>query len=405
LKLPFLLSCALLLVSPAATHAAESAQDYLIFEDGASGPLPESLEFHHGSWKFSNGAMLGEQVPTEKHTATIKALMAFDQMKVEWKMKFLVPKEHFLFVAWPANSSGHAMDFTFTPDTGDFALVRPKMQDKPSAVLAKGKLTKLDTDWHEVTCIHDGPNFTLTINGVTITAADESFNRPMGPFYLNGGGFNGAKYLVKDLKVTALPGSPLTRPLLPPTPPKSAAGVLNPERINVTPAAYTPRADDILLADFEATDLGDWKATGTAFNPGVRKNTVTGLLGKRCINTYLEGDKSIGTLTSPPFAIQRKHLNFLIGGGNHPGKTGVQLLVDGKVVRTATGLSLKNPANQEVMDWQSWDVSEFAGKQAVFQIMDDQTGGWGHILVDQVFQSKEAMPASLPAKSTPSTPK
>jgi hypothetical protein len=291
------------------------------------------------------------------------------------------------------------MDFTFVPDTGDFALVRPKMQDKPSAVLAKGKLTKLDTEWHEVTCIHDGPNFTLTINGVTITAADDSFNRPMGPFYLNGGGFNGAKYLVKDLKVTALPGSPQSRPLLPPTPPKSAAGLPNPERINVTPAPYKPHADEILLADFEKPDLGAWTATGTAFGPGARKNTVTGLLGKGCINTYLEGDKSTGTLTSASFAMERKHLNFLIGGGNHPGKTGVQLLVEGKVVRTATGLSLKNPANEEIMDWQSWDISEFAGKQAAFQIVDDQTGGWGHILVDQVFQSNETMPSSVPGKT------
>ena len=37
----------------------------------------------------------------------------------------------------------------------------------------------------------------------------------MGPFYLNGGGFNGARYLVKDLKVTALPGSPAERAFLP----------------------------------------------------------------------------------------------------------------------------------------------------------------------------------------------
>ncbi|NBY36016.1 MAG: hypothetical protein EBQ59_00965 [Verrucomicrobia bacterium] len=46
-------------------------------------------------------------------------------------------------------------------------------------------------------------------------ASDEAFNRPMGPFYLNGGGFNGARYLVKGLKVTALPGSPQTRTFIP----------------------------------------------------------------------------------------------------------------------------------------------------------------------------------------------
>jgi len=44
----------------------------------------------------------------------------------------------------------------------------------------------------------------VTIDGETITASDESFNRPMGPFYLNGGGFNGAKFLLKDIRLSAL---------------------------------------------------------------------------------------------------------------------------------------------------------------------------------------------------------
>ena len=373
---------------------ADDVGQYLIFEDGTEGPLPASLEFHHGAWKFGDGAMVGEQVPTENHMATIKALMAFDQMKVEWKMKFVVPKQRFLFVAWPADSSAHAMDFNYVPDSGEMSLVRPKTKDKEGAVLAKGKVAQANMEWHEIVCIHDGLNFTLTIDGTTITAADEAFNRPMGPFYLNGGGFNGAKFLVKDLKVTALPGSPQTRKVLPPK--GAAAG--NAAKINVTPVAYMSSPGDILLADFEAENFVKWQSTGTAFGTGVRGNAVTGFLGKGLINTFLDGDKSLGTLTSPLFTLEKKHLNFLIGGGDHPGKTGVLLLIDGKAVRTATGLSLKNSAGQEVMDWQSWDVAEFAGKQASFQIIDDETGGWGHILVDQVFQSDRAMPSSLPAK-------
>ena len=218
-----LASCLSLLLSPA--HADDKAPPagYLIFEDGAKEPLAPGLEFHHGSWKFAEGAMLGEQVPTEKHTATIKGLMAFDQMKLEWKMKFLVPKENFLFVAWPSDSGAHAMDFKYAPDTGEFSLVRPKYQDKEAATLTKGKVAKTDVEWHDVVCIHDGANFTVTIDGTTLTAADDSFKRPMGPFYLNGGGFDGAKFLVKDLKVSALPGSPQTRPLLPGDPKKSKA--------------------------------------------------------------------------------------------------------------------------------------------------------------------------------------
>jgi hypothetical protein len=210
-----------LLLLSLSLFAEEKPAGVIIHETGQE-PLDQGLAFHHGSWKFADGAMLGEQVPTEKHTATIKILTAFDQIKAEWKMKFLDPKENFLFVSWPADSGAHAMDFTFLPDTGKFELIRAAYKDLKREVLAKGQLTDLTKDWHEVVCIHDGAKFTLTIDGVTISASDEAFNRPMGPFYLNGGGFNGARYLVKDLKVTALPGSPQTRAFYPAKPAPAA---------------------------------------------------------------------------------------------------------------------------------------------------------------------------------------
>jgi hypothetical protein len=357
---------------------------YLIDEDGAEGPLPPSLEFHHGSWKFGEGTMIGEQVPTENHMATIKALMAFDQMKVEWKMKFAVPNQRFLFVAWPAESSGHAMDFNFVPDTGEMSLVRPKSKDKDSAVLAKGKLTKVNTGWHELTCTHDGPNFTLTIDGVTITAADESFNRPMGPFYLNGGGFNGAKFQVKDLKVSALPGSPTTRKLLPATKPKTAAVPAKPLPPQRT---YHAAADDRVLSDFEGDSFGDWTTRGDTFGNGPQevadcKNRPARANSKRLANSFRPNDKTTGSLISPAFTIDRRHLHFLIGGGPHEGLTCFNLIVDGKTLRTATGCGRKNDQQKEIMLWDSWDLKEFQGKTATLQIVDNHTGGWGHIQVD-----------------------
>ncbi len=193
-----------LLITPFFLLLRLHAEEVLIVEDGKTEPLPKSLEFHHGSWKFGDGAMIGEQVPTEKHLATIKGLIPFNRVKLEWKMKFIEPKQNFLFVTWPAESSAHAMDFNFVPGTGQFAIVRPKTKDKDGATLVKGQLKNLDVEWHDIVCIHDGPNFTVTIDGVTITASDDSFSRPMGPFYLNGGGFDGAKFLVKDLKLTGL---------------------------------------------------------------------------------------------------------------------------------------------------------------------------------------------------------
>lgn len=174
-----------------------------------------------------------------------------------------------------------------------------------------------------------------------------------------------------------------------------------PFRIDVTPAEYQPAETDILIADFEGEDYGDWKVTGEAFGDGpshsdTHKNRITGFLGQGFINTYRDGDKSTGELISPPFAMERKFINFLIGGGKHRGRTGIQLVVNGTVVRTAAGHDLKNPGNEEILDWQSLDVSEFIGKQAVLKIVDRHEGGWGHTVVDHIFQSDQSMLSSIP---------
>lgn len=150
---------------------------------------------------------------------------------------------------------------------------------------------------------------------------------------------------------------------------------------------------DILVADFEG-DYNPWKTTGEAFGPAPAKGTlshqmdVTGYEGRGLVNSFYKGDRTTGTLTSPSFTIQRKYLNFLIGGGNHPGKTCINLLVDGQVVRTATGPN-DRPGGSERLDWQSWDVGELVGKEVVVQIVDQTTGGWGHINIDHIVQSKQ----------------
>ncbi|MFA7370117.1 MAG: hypothetical protein WC334_10765, partial [Kiritimatiellales bacterium] len=130
-------------------------------------------------------------------------------------------------------------------------------------------------------------------------------------------------------------------------------------------------AEDLLIADFEGASYGQWKATGDAFGAGpvpatASENKVTGHQGARLVNSYLKGsgDKAAGTLTSPRFTIERNHINFLIGGGDHEGETCVNLVIDGETVRTAAGPAAKDGANREILHWVSWDVSGLSGKEA-----------------------------------------
>ncbi len=160
-----------------------------------------------------------------------------------------------------------------------------------------------------------------------------------------------------------------------------------------------PVPDGTVLADFEGGSYGRWTPTGRAFGaapatgalPGQQQ--VSGWLGDGLANTFVDGDAAVGTLTSPTFTIDRPYLNFLIGGGHHPASAGnptaVNLLVDGEIVRTATG------ADSEALNWASWDVRELAGRTAHLQVVDANTGGWGHLNLDHVVLSDtRARPAS-----------
>ncbi|MBU0676839.1 MAG: hypothetical protein KJ626_01875 [Verrucomicrobia bacterium] len=147
-------------------------------------------------------------------------------------------------------------------------------------------------------------------------------------------------------------------------------------------------SDDILLADFEGGSYPSaWKKSGRAFGsspaagafPGQME--LKGFLGSGVVNSMLGGDGSVGRLVSGDFVIQRRFMHFLISGGNHPGETCVNLIVNGETVRTATG------ENSEHLKWTSWDVAPWKGRRARIEIADDYSGGWGHVNVDHILMS------------------
>ena len=157
------------------------------------------------------------------------------------------------------------------------------------------------------------------------------------------------------------------------------------------PMKPAPR-EPIAFADFEGDDYAGWTVEGEAFGAGPAAGTlanqspVSAFKGRRLVNSYLGGDDRLqGRLVSPEFRVARPFIGMLVGGGGHEHETCLNLLVGGKIVRTATG------KNSERLEPVNWEVSEFEGQTARIEIVDRNSGGWGHINVDQIEFRDEPM--------------
>ena len=153
--------------------------------------------------------------------------------------------------------------------------------------------------------------------------------------------------------------------------------------IRLLVAWYSPETH--LTAGSRRNDARPLFEKGPSSGAAQGQQPVTGFLGKKLVNTFdPNGDGPTGTLVSPETPLTKKYVHFLIGGGT---SCSFQLHVDGKKVRTASG------KDQERLEWATFDVTEFAGKKGIFKIVDDQSGGWGHINLDHIIQSDEPIHA------------
>jgi non-lysosomal glucosylceramidase len=158
--------------------------------------------------------------------------------------------------------------------------------------------------------------------------------------------------------------------------------------------AAQPAEPDVAFEDWNKDSYEGWTVEGTAFGarPAKRSEAPSYMgsfgeaAGERFINTHITGsngsiaerDGQTGKLTSNPFTIDRRFINFPIGGGSHKGRTCVNLLVDGKIVQSAVG------ADDNRMKPQVFDVRSLRGKQARIEIVDNDKGPWGNIGVGPI---------------------
>jgi hypothetical protein len=166
-------------------------------------------------------------------------------------------------------------------------------------------------------------------------------------------------------------------------------------------------AGDILIADFEQgresqqkDSGGQWRFDGTTYVLDAEQLSVSGLQGKRFLSSIAPqkawASKSIkpgplidlgtGRAGSPEFTIARKYIKFLISGGRYPGRASLNLVVDGAVVRSATG------DFSTAMKAVSFDVSAYAGRRARIEVVDVTNHLSGHVCVDNIIQSDQPAP-------------
>lgn len=164
-------------------------------------------------------------------------------------------------------------------------------------------------------------------------------------------------------------------------------------------AAVSSGAGDAVTWDFETGDLKGWTATGTAFNnqptfgdnPTARhRGQPSQHQGDYWIGTYenrptsrhmagkTQGDGPQGTLTSQPFVINSNTITFLIGGGCDLNTVRVELLIDGRVVDKATGKCT------ETLAAENFPVGKYRGRSAQIRLVDNASGGWGHLNFDDM---------------------
>ena len=156
------------------------------------------------------------------------------------------------------------------------------------------------------------------------------------------------------------------------------------------PAAARP---EILFEDWNKDDYQGWSVEGGAFGKGpVRKTAIPPYQGdvggdtERVVNSHATApgtdtptrDNATGKLTSRKFQLERHYVRLWVGGGDHAGRTCVNLLVDGKVVRSVSG------RRNNQMTLQTLDVRDWEGQQACLEIVDAQQGEWANIGVGRI---------------------
>ena len=142
---------------------------------------------------------------------------------------------------------------------------------------------------------------------------------------------------------------------------------------------------ELIFEDFESGTYNNWKVEGDAFAiPRNRTNvyypiSAIGFTGDFFAFSFGDThDVKQGKLISKPFTIKHDFIKFVIGGGGHKEKTCINLVVNDSIIFSNEG------QNDGQMRPHFWDLQPYKGQKSHIEIVDDFSGSWGHIMVDDI---------------------
>lgn len=194
------------------------------------------------------------------------------------------------------------------------------------------------------------------------------------------------KIRISGIETTTPPEDPTPDPETLPT--KEAPPVKEPSAPEKPAPASLP--ERWTLDGFERGLFVSWRLEGDCWgrapeDSSYGRNRFRGWAGRFYLSTAhprLGSDRpesGRGTARSPEFGITYNKLGFLIGGGNYPGDCCLNLIIDGKVVRTATG------NGSDHLERVEWDIAEFVGQKGHLEILDKQAFGTrAYLLLDEL---------------------
>jgi uncharacterized protein (DUF608 family) len=161
--------------------------------------------------------------------------------------------------------------------------------------------------------------------------------------------------------------------------------------LNCTAAPIPPDAvnrPDIIFEDWTKDTFEGWRVEGSAFGSGPVEreklgdpNRLGGKSARLVSSSFTGGDPAQGKLTSTPFTLSRHYVNFWLAGGPFPDTAFLALVVDGKRVKSHTGIRTR-----ELFAYY-FDVRQWEGKQATIEVVDASSDHDGFITVGRIFFS------------------